>query len=82
MHAKTWNHINFCFHMHECCVQIAEVERLQQANMNISGSEFNAIQALSRNFFSPIIVEGSTATYSQPDQKILRLGYIRIHIIN
>ncbi|XP_041004395.1 agamous-like MADS-box protein AGL11 isoform X2 [Juglans microcarpa x Juglans regia] len=54
--------------------KIAEVERLQQANMNISGSELNAIQALSRNFFSPIIVEGGSSTYSQPDQKILRLG--------
>lgn len=43
--------------------------------MNISGPEFNAIQAFSRNFFSPIIVEGSSSYNAQPhDQKILRLG--------
>jgi hypothetical protein len=54
-------------------LQIAEIERLQQASLNISGSEFGAIQALSRNFFTPLIAEGGTA-YSQPEEKILRLG--------
>ncbi|GMY09374.1 agamous-like MADS-box protein AGL11 [Fagus crenata] len=53
--------------------KIAEIERLQQASLNISGSEFGAIQALSRNFFTPLIAEGGTA-YSQPEEKILRLG--------
>ncbi|KAK9992126.1 hypothetical protein SO802_027111 [Lithocarpus litseifolius] len=53
--------------------KIAEVERLQQVNLNMSGSEFGAIQALSCNFFTPIVVEGSTS-YSQPEQKKLRLG--------
>ncbi|KAK9991172.1 hypothetical protein SO802_026157 [Lithocarpus litseifolius] len=53
--------------------KIAEVERLQQVNLNMSGSELSAIQALSCNFFTPIVVEGSTS-YSQPEQKILRLG--------
>ncbi|KAK4585367.1 hypothetical protein RGQ29_022863 [Quercus rubra] len=53
--------------------KIAEVERLQQVNLNMSGSELSAIQALSCNFFTPIVVEGSTS-YSHPEQKILRLG--------
>ncbi|KAF3963586.1 hypothetical protein ACB098_02G121600 [Castanea mollissima] len=53
--------------------KIAEVERLQQVNLNMSGSELSAIQALSCNFFTPIVVEGSTS-YSQSEQKILRLG--------
>nr|XP_023883011.1 agamous-like MADS-box protein AGL11 [Quercus suber] len=53
--------------------KIAEVERLQQVNLNMSGSELSAIQALSCNFFTPIVVEGSTS-YSQPEHKILRLG--------
>ncbi|XP_062152820.1 agamous-like MADS-box protein AGL11 [Alnus glutinosa] len=53
--------------------KIAEIERLQQTNLNICGPELNAIHALSRNFFSPIMVEGETP-YSQPEQKILRLG--------
>ncbi|XP_050240882.1 agamous-like MADS-box protein AGL11 [Quercus robur] len=49
------------------CLQakIEEIERLQQVNLNMSGSELNAIQALSCNFFTPIVVEGSTS-YSQP----------------
>ncbi|KAK7817038.1 agamous-like mads-box protein agl11 [Quercus suber] len=54
--------------------RIAEVERLQQVNLNMSGSELSAIQALSCNFFTPIVVEGSTS-YSQPEHKILRLGW-------
>ncbi|KAK7851911.1 hypothetical protein CFP56_040561 [Quercus suber] len=45
--------------------KIAEVERLQQVNLNMSGSELNAIQALSCNFFTPILVEGSTS-FAQP----------------
>ncbi|XP_030975811.1 agamous-like MADS-box protein AGL11 [Quercus robur] len=53
--------------------KIAEVERLQHVNLNMSGSELSAIQALSCNFFTPLVVEGSTS-YSQPEQKILRLG--------
>uniref|UniRef100_A0A7N2LYY9 Uncharacterized protein n=2 Tax=Quercus lobata TaxID=97700 RepID=A0A7N2LYY9_QUELO len=52
--------------------KIAEVERLQHVNLNMSGSELSAIQALSCNFFTPLVVEGSTS-YSQPEQKILRL---------
>ena len=57
--------------------QIAEIERLQQANM-VTGPELNAIQALaSRNFFSPNVIEGGTA-YSHPDKKILHLGYFSI----
>ncbi|XP_022718376.1 agamous-like MADS-box protein AGL11 isoform X3 [Durio zibethinus] len=53
--------------------KIAEIERLQQANM-VSGPELNAIQALtSRNFFSPNVIEGGIA-YSHPDKKILHLG--------
>ncbi|KAK6246532.1 hypothetical protein SCA6_009622 [Theobroma cacao] len=53
--------------------KIAEIERLQQANM-VTGPELNAIQALaSRNFFSPNVIEGGTA-YSHPDKKILHLG--------
>lgn len=55
-------------------IQIAEVERLQQANM-VTGAELNAIQALaSRNFFSPHMIEDGTS-YSHPDKKILHLGY-------
>ncbi|XVF63359.1 hypothetical protein PTKIN_Ptkin09bG0081400 [Pterospermum kingtungense] len=56
--------------------KIAEVERLEQANM-VSGPELNAIQALaSRNFFSPNVIEGGTAApYSHhADKKILHLG--------
>ncbi|OMO99086.1 Transcription factor, K-box, partial [Corchorus capsularis] len=54
--------------------KIAEVERLQQANM-VTGPELNAIQALaSRNFFSPNVIEGGTAYSSHPDKKILHLG--------
>ncbi|KAI4332344.1 hypothetical protein L6164_017262 [Bauhinia variegata] len=53
--------------------KIAEVERLQQANM-VSAPELNAIQALaSRNFFNPTMIEGASA-YPQPDKKILHLG--------
>lgn len=53
--------------------KIAEVERLQQANM-VTGAELNAIHALaSRNFFSPQMMEGGNS-YSQPDKKILHLG--------
>ncbi|GMI83046.1 AGAMOUS-like 11, SEEDSTICK [Hibiscus trionum] len=52
--------------------KIAEVERVQQANM-VTGPELNAIHALaSRNFFSPNLMEPPTA-YS--DKKILHLGY-------
>ncbi|KAL4280013.1 hypothetical protein GQ457_03G031250 [Hibiscus cannabinus] len=51
--------------------KIAEVERLQQADM-VTGPELNAIQALaSRNFFSPNLIDPPTA-YS--DKKILHLG--------
>ncbi|KAG8493734.1 hypothetical protein CXB51_011182 [Gossypium anomalum] len=55
--------------------KIAEIERLQQANM-VTGPELNAIQALaSRNFFSPNVIEHPSA-YSHPsDKKILHLGY-------
>ncbi|KAB2030881.1 hypothetical protein F383_10728 [Gossypium arboreum] len=54
--------------------KIAEIERLQQANM-VTGPELNAIQALaSRNFFSPNVIEHPSA-YSHPsDKKILHLG--------
>ncbi|KAF9661566.1 hypothetical protein SADUNF_Sadunf19G0082000 [Salix dunnii] len=54
--------------------KIAEVERLQQANM-VTGAELNAIQALaaSRNFFAPHLLEGGTA-YPHNDKKILHLG--------
>ncbi|KAK8692075.1 hypothetical protein V6N13_075556 [Hibiscus sabdariffa] len=54
--------------------KIAEVERLQQADM-VTGPELNAIQALaSRNFFSPNMMEPPTA-YS--DKKILHLGIMK-----
>ncbi|XP_038889600.1 agamous-like MADS-box protein AGL11 isoform X1 [Benincasa hispida] len=55
--------------------KIAEVERVQQANM-VSGQELNAIQALaSRNFFSPNMMEGGGAvTFSHQDKKMLHLG--------
>ncbi|KAI4324199.1 hypothetical protein L6164_023754 [Bauhinia variegata] len=54
--------------------KVAEVERLQQANM-VSAPELNAIQALaSRNFFNPTMIEDASA-YPQPtDKKILHLG--------
>ncbi|XP_015572387.1 agamous-like MADS-box protein AGL11 isoform X1 [Ricinus communis] len=54
--------------------KIAEIERLQQANM-VTGAELNAIQALtSRNFFGSHMIEGGAA-YSHPsDKKILHLG--------
>ncbi|KAM3681663.1 hypothetical protein ACB094_12G014300 [Castanea mollissima] len=50
----------------------AEVERLKQANSNMSVLDLNAFQALSLNSFTPIAVEGSTS-YSQPEQNILHL---------
>ncbi|KAK4570825.1 hypothetical protein RGQ29_029617 [Quercus rubra] len=53
--------------------KVAEVERLKQANSNMSVLDLNAFQALSLNSFNPIAVEGSTS-YSQPEQNILRLG--------
>nr|ADN22973.1 mads-box transcription factor [Siraitia grosvenorii] len=54
--------------------KIAEVERLQQANM-VSGQELNAIQALaSRNFFNPNMMEGGAVTFSHQDKKMLHLG--------
>ncbi|XP_022149989.1 agamous-like MADS-box protein AGL11 isoform X1 [Momordica charantia] len=54
--------------------KIAEVERLQQANM-VSGQELNAIQALaSRNFFTPNMMEGGAVTFSHQDKKMLHLG--------
>ncbi|XP_011654425.1 agamous-like MADS-box protein AGL11-like isoform X1 [Cucumis sativus] len=56
--------------------KIAEVERVQQANM-VSGQELNAIQALanSRNFFSPNIMEpAGPVSYSHQDKKMLHLG--------
>ncbi|XP_030934137.1 agamous-like MADS-box protein AGL11 isoform X3 [Quercus lobata] len=53
--------------------KVAEVERLKQANSNMSVQDLNAFQALSLNSFTPIAVEGSTS-YSQPEQNILRLG--------
>ncbi|KAL6176633.1 hypothetical protein ACLB2K_053266 [Fragaria x ananassa] len=53
--------------------KIAEVERLQQADL-VSGAELNAIQALaSRNFFDSTMMEGETS-YSQPEKKLLHLG--------
>nr|XP_011461175.1 PREDICTED: agamous-like MADS-box protein AGL11 isoform X3 [Fragaria vesca subsp. vesca] len=53
--------------------KIAEVERLQQADL-VSGAELNAIQALaSRNFFESTMMEGETS-YSQPEKKLLHLG--------
>lgn len=56
--------------------QIAEVERLQEANM-VSGQEMNAIQALaSRNFFPSNMMEGGEGSaYSHADKKALHLGY-------
>ncbi|KAL9379739.1 hypothetical protein Peur_028221 [Populus x canadensis] len=55
--------------------KIAEVERLQQANM-VTGEELNAIQALaaSRNFFAPHFLEGGTAYPHTYNKKILHLG--------
>ncbi|XP_050253422.1 agamous-like MADS-box protein AGL11 isoform X1 [Quercus robur] len=53
--------------------KVAEVERLKQANSNMSVQDLNAFQALSLNSFTPITVEDSTS-YSQPEQNILRLG--------
>ncbi|XP_065622356.1 agamous-like MADS-box protein AGL11 isoform X1 [Quercus suber] len=53
--------------------KVAEVERLEQANSNMSVLDLNAFQALSLNSFTPIAVEGSTS-YSQREQNILRLG--------
>ncbi|KAK9995019.1 hypothetical protein SO802_024722 [Lithocarpus litseifolius] len=53
--------------------KVAEVERLKQANSNMSVLDLNAFQALSLNSFTPIAVEGSTS-YSQREQNILRLG--------
>ncbi|XP_022728026.1 agamous-like MADS-box protein AGL11 isoform X1 [Durio zibethinus] len=54
--------------------KIAEIERLQQANI-VTGTELNVIQALaSRNFFSPNVIEGPGTAYSHPDKKILHLG--------
>ncbi|XP_075650529.1 agamous-like MADS-box protein AGL11 isoform X4 [Castanea sativa] len=52
--------------------KVAEVERLKQANSNMSVLDLNAFQALSLNSFTPIAVEGSTS-YSQPEQNILHL---------
>ncbi|KAG4201036.1 hypothetical protein ERO13_A05G251700v2 [Gossypium hirsutum] len=54
--------------------KIAEIERLQQANM-VTGPELNAIQALaSRNFFSPNVIEHPSAYSHLSDKKILHLG--------
>ncbi|XP_062098623.1 agamous-like MADS-box protein AGL11 isoform X2 [Humulus lupulus] len=54
--------------------KISEIERIHQANM-VSGSEFNAIQALasSRNFFNPNLIEAGTS-FSHQDKKMLHLG--------
>ncbi|OWM67504.1 hypothetical protein CDL15_Pgr028367 [Punica granatum] len=53
--------------------KIAEIERMEQANM-VPGQEMNAIQVLaSRNFFPPNMLEGGNS-YSHPDKK-LHLGY-------
>ncbi|EEF52959.1 mads box protein, putative [Ricinus communis] len=62
--------------------KIAEIERLQQANM-VTGAELNAIQALtSRNFFGSHMIEGGAA-YSHPsDKKILHLGYSLFHFFS
>nr|WHA03963.1 SEEDSTICK [Punica granatum] len=52
--------------------KIAEIERMEQANM-VPGQEMNAIQVLaSRNFFPPNMLEGGNS-YSHPDKK-LHLG--------
>nr|KJB60063.1 hypothetical protein B456_009G288000 [Gossypium raimondii] len=55
--------------------KIAEIERVEEANM-VTGEELNAIQALaSRNFFTPNVIERGTPTpYSHHDKKILHLG--------
>ncbi|KAA3453545.1 agamous-like MADS-box protein AGL11 isoform X3 [Gossypium australe] len=55
--------------------KIAEIERVEEANM-VTGAELNAIQALaSRNFFTPNVIERGTPTpYSHHDKKILHLG--------
>ncbi|KAG5224603.1 CUM10 family protein [Salix suchowensis] len=47
--------------------KIAEVERLQQADM-VTGAELNAIQALaaSRNFFAPHLLEGGAGAQPNP----------------
>ncbi|PKI42453.1 hypothetical protein CRG98_037161 [Punica granatum] len=53
--------------------KIAEIERMEQANM-VPGQEMNAIHVLaSRNFFPPNMLEGGNS-YSHPDKK-LHLGY-------
>ncbi|XP_050378491.1 agamous-like MADS-box protein AGL11 [Argentina anserina] len=55
--------------------KIAEVERIQQADL-VSGAELNAIQALaSRNFFGSTMMEGEPS-YSQPEKKLLQLGCV------
>lgn len=69
------SHIHIATHSCTKITQIAEVERLQQANM-VSTHEFNAIQALvSRNFFQPNMIEGGSTGYPLPDKKVLHLGY-------
>ncbi|XP_031394184.1 agamous-like MADS-box protein AGL11 isoform X2 [Punica granatum] len=54
------------------CTKIAEIERMEHANM-VPGQEMNAIQGLaSRNFFPPNMLESGNF-YSHPDKK-LHLG--------
>lgn len=74
---------NYILHFQNLIFQIAELERLQHADM-VSGDqdlELNAIQALvSRNFFTSTMIEGE-ASYSQPEKKFLHLGYVFSNIL-
>ncbi|KAF4346689.1 hypothetical protein F8388_012399 [Cannabis sativa] len=57
--------------------KISEIERIHQANNMVSGSEFNAIQALasSRNFFNPNLIEAAGTSFSHhQEKKMLHLG--------
>uniref|UniRef100_A0A7N0TFP7 Uncharacterized protein n=1 Tax=Kalanchoe fedtschenkoi TaxID=63787 RepID=A0A7N0TFP7_KALFE len=60
--------------------KVAEVERLQQANMEAANQELNTIQAyVARNFFQHDLLQGADNAsqvnhFALPDDKILRLG--------
>ncbi|KAG6752212.1 hypothetical protein POTOM_044433 [Populus tomentosa] len=70
---KVWQKTKFSYVSN--VVEIAEVERFQQANM-VTGEELNAIQALaaSRNFFAPHFLEGGAAYPHTYNKKFLHLG--------
>ncbi|KAJ6877821.1 hypothetical protein NC651_030538 [Populus alba x Populus x berolinensis] len=70
---KVWQKTKFSYVSN--VVEIAEVERFQQANM-VTGEELNAIQALaaSRNFFAPHFLEGGTEYPHTYNKKFLHLG--------